>query len=183
MRHKTMINQGWLINARHVPSPNYNARPVGETINLLVIHNISLPPEQFGGGHIEQFFCNQLNTSEHPYFTDIADLTVSSHLLITRKGEVIQFVPFDQRAWHAGESYFEGRKNCNDFSIGIELEGTDTIPYTHAQYDSLERVTGVLMEVYPDITKERIVGHNHIAPERKTDPGEAFDWARFLDRM
>lgn len=173
------INQGWLSSARRVPSPNVNTRPAGVTINVLVIHNISLPPEQFGGGYIEQLFTNSLDTAAHPYFATIDGLEVSSHLLITREAEVIQFVPFDQRAWHAGQSCFLGKENCNDFSIGIELEGTDTIPYTDKQYLALAQITKILQQQYTQISHENIVGHNEIAPGRKTDPGESFDWSRY----
>ena len=173
------ITQGWLDQARRVPSPNMNERPRPIDINLLVIHNISLPPEQFGGGYIEQFFTNQLDPTEHPYFATIAELEVSSHLLITREGEYVQFVGFDRRAWHAGRSCFERRDNCNDFSIGIELEGTDTLAYTESQYQALSRVTQALCVAYPAITPERIVGHSDIAPGRKTDPGPAFDWGYY----
>ena len=179
MRINTTIQQGWISLARRVPSPNVNTRPQGTGITLLVIHNISLPPEQFGGGFIEQFFTNQLDSTAHPYFASIANMEVSSHLLITRDGEVIQFVPFDQRAWHAGQSHFLGRKNCNDFSIGIELEGTDTIPYTDQQYTVLAQITQVLQQEYTGIIDENIVGHSDIAPGRKTDPGESFDWSRY----
>lgn len=174
------IVNGWLAGVTHVPSLNYNTRPSDTTISLLVIHNISLPPEQFGGGYIEQFFTNQLRASDHPYFATIAGVEVSSHLLITREGEVLQFVPFTQRAWHAGQSHFNGRDNCNDFSIGIELEGADTIPYTDQQYQVLAQITQRLRVEYPAITQETIVGHCDIAPERKTDPGSAFDWARYF---
>ncbi len=180
--HNT-IEQGWLLGAQRVPSPNKNNRPVDTIIRLLVIHNISLPPEQFGGGYIEQFFTNQLDASVHPYFEQIADVEVSAHLLITREGKVVQFVAFDERAWHAGQSVFNGVENCNDFSIGIELEGTDTLPYTDAQYHCLSEVTQTLMTTYPEITKASIVGHNAIAPGRKTDPGEAFDWPRLLNSL
>jgi N-acetyl-anhydromuramoyl-L-alanine amidase len=173
------VHQGWLSSARRVSSPNANARPVDIPIKLLVIHNISLPPEQFENGYIEQFFTNQLDSTAHPYFTEIADMAVSAHLLITRSGEVIQFVPFSERAWHAGQSSFLGRKDCNDFSIGIELEGADTIAYTDIQYTALAQVTTCLMVAYPEIALDTIVGHSDIAPGRKTDPGESFDWSRF----
>lgn len=178
------IIDGSLSSARIVKSPNFNERPKGlGDIDLLVIHNISLPPEQFGGDYIEQFFCNRLDENVHPYFQTIKKLQVSAHLLITRKGEVIQFVPFSLRAWHAGRSCFDGRAECNDYSIGIELEGTDTIAYTDEQYRMLVIVTQSLMRHYPGITKKRIVGHNDIAPERKTDPGEAFNWKRFFELL
>lgn len=173
------IQHGWLSHARRVLSPNVNARPEHVLISLLVIHNISLPPEQFENGYIEQFFTNTLDASAHPYFSDIADLTVSAHLLITRSGEVIQFAPFDQRAWHAGASCFRGKENCNDFSIGVELEGADSIPYTDHQYAMLAQITQQLLIAYPAITKDNIVGHSDIAPGRKTDPGESFNWERF----
>lgn len=180
---KITIHQGWFSGARRVPSPNYNARPAEGTIRLLVIHNISLPPEQFGGGYIESFFMNQLDATADPYFKEIAHLEVSSHLLITREGEVVQFVPFDQRAWHAGQSSFQGQDNCNDFSIGIELEGADTLPYTDQQYRVLVDVSQQLMAEYSEIRPETIVGHSDIAPGRKTDPGEAFDWTRFFNGL
>jgi len=176
---KAAIANGWLRDARCCPSPNFNARPDGTEISLLVIHNISLPPGQFGGGYVQQFFCNQLNPAIHTYFASIADLQVSAHLLIERDGGVVQFVSFADRAWHAGASQFNGEDNCNNFSIGIELEGTDDQPYTDAQYAALEKVTRQLLATYPKLTPARITGHEHIAPGRKTDPGPAFDWARY----
>lgn len=180
---KEAIREGWLVGARRCPSPNYNQRPCGEPVSLLVIHNISLPPGQFGGGCIEAFFCNQLDTQAHPYFAEIADLQVSAHLLISREGCSTQFVSFDDRAWHAGQSLYDGRVNCNDFAIGIELEGTDDRPYTDAQYRELARVTRLLLLAYPALTPSRITGHADIAPERKTDPGPAFDWVRYLGSL
>ncbi|MET0356762.1 MAG: 1,6-anhydro-N-acetylmuramyl-L-alanine amidase AmpD [Cellvibrio sp.] len=172
------IKDGYLTSAIQCPSPNANQRPQGQSINLLVIHNISLPPGEFGTGCVQAFFTNQLDSVQHPYFLTIADLKVSAHLFIDRTGKVTQFVPFEARAWHAGASSFEGIANCNDYSIGIELEGCDNIAYTDAQYAALSEVARQILEAYPDITPERIVGHNQIAPERKTDPGEAFDWVR-----
>ncbi|WP_027852258.1 1,6-anhydro-N-acetylmuramyl-L-alanine amidase AmpD [Marinobacterium litorale] len=160
------------------PSPNCDDRP-GEEISLLVVHNISLPPGQFGGPGIRQLFTNCLDPDEHPFYREIHELRVSAHLLIDREGQVIQFVPFEKRAWHAGVSQFEGRERCNDFSIGIELEGADDIPYTDIQYQVLADVTRELMALYPEITPDRIVGHCDIAPGRKTDPGPAFDWERY----
>ena len=145
---------------------------------MIVIHGISLPPAQFGTAIIENFFCGQLTTWDDPYFAQIKDMRVSAHLLISRQGEIIQFVPFQQRAWHAGQSAFEGRVNCNDFSIGIELEGTDDLPYEAAQYQRLAGVIQVLRQAYPTIKRERIIGHADIAPGRKTDPGASFDWTR-----
>lgn len=183
MQQPMEIDQGWLatinVPVRHVKSPNYNERPPQAMVDLLVIHNISLPPGQFDNGYIEQFFTNRLPVADHPYFNTIDGVQVSAHVLITRLGEVIQFVSFDQRAWHAGRSCFEGRQECNDFSIGIELEGTDTLPYTDQQYSVLAAVARALLSAYPALTSERIVGHSDIAPGRKTDPGQVFDWLRF----
>ena len=157
-------------------SAHHDERPAGIAIDMIVVHNISLPPGQFGGDAIQQFFCGQLDHAAHPYFSEIATLRVSSHLLITRTGSVLQFVPFHQRAWHAGESSFKGRMRCNDFSIGIELEGTDELPFEPVQYQRLAEVIKVLRQAYPHISHDRIVGHSDIAPLRKTDPGPAFDW-------
>lgn len=168
---------GWVSGIRHCPSPNYNQRPHGE-ISLLVIHNISLPPGQFGTGKVQAFFGNQLVVDEHPYFAEICHLQVSAHFLIERDGAVTQFVSCLDRAWHAGVSQFQGRDNCNDFSLGIELEGTDEQPYTDQQYQALIELTERLRQAWPAITVERICGHCDIAPGRKTDPGPAFDWAR-----
>jgi len=170
---------GWLSGVRRCVSPNYNLRPDAADISLLVIHNISLPPAQFGGGWVEQFFCNQLPPEHHPYFTEIATLQVSSHFFIDRLGSVTQFVATGARAWHAGASLFGQRNNCNDFSLGIELEGTDIEAYADAQYASLVGLSACLMQGYPEISLERIVGHCDIAPGRKSDPGEAFDWLRY----
>lgn len=175
--------QGWLDAATRNPSPNFNERPDSSDVSLLVIHNISLPPGQFGGPHICNLFSNCLDPQGHPYFQQIADMRVSAHLLIERGGELVQFVSFDDRAWHAGQSSFAGVDNCNDYSIGIELEGADDVAYTDAQYQQLEAVTRSLMVRYPSITKQRIVGHSDIAPGRKTDPGVAFDWPRYLNRL
>lgn len=182
-------NEGWLhgdgesASVRHCLSPNFNQRPPASIIDLLVIHNISLPPGQFGGGCVEALFCNRLDCDTDPAFDDLRGLEVSAHLLIDRNGAITQFVSFYQRAWHAGISSFEGRSGCNDFSIGIELEGTDTLPYTDAQYMQLVRVTRRLCEYFPALTPSRIVGHSDIAPERKTDPGPAFDWARYRGQL
>lgn len=170
-------HSGWCQGVQHCPSPNYNARPTGE-VSLLVIHNISLPPGQFGTGQVQAFFQNQLCGDAHPYFAGIVHLQVSAHFLIERDGAIIQFVSTLERAWHAGVSSFAGRENCNDFSIGIELEGTDDLPYTDAQYAALIALTHELQRVHPAITLERICGHCDIAPVRKTDPGQAFDWSR-----
>lgn len=174
------VKKHWLNIAQKCISPNCNQRPEDE-ISLIVIHNISLPPKQYGNSYVEDFFCNRLNQNDHPYFVDIAHLEVSSHLFVRRDGSVVQFVPFDQRAWHAGVSSYSGRDNCNDFSIGIEIEGCDDEAYSFEQYQSLGKIIPALMEAYPDITSDRITGHEFIAPKRKTDPGWAFDWqALFL---
>lgn len=170
---------GWLQPVRRCPSENFNQRPSGCAIDLLVIHNISLPPGRFGGGFVEALFTNRLDSSAHPAFADLAGLRVSAHLLVARNGAVTQFVGLRERAWHAGASTFAGRDNCNDFSIGIELEGTDERPFTAAQYRHLAALTRTLQGVFPGIVAERIVGHSEIAPTRKTDPGPAFDWARY----
>ena len=169
----------WLPGLTHTPSPNYDARPHGQTVDLLVIHNISLPPGVFSGDAIEAFFQNRLDTDAHPYFREIADLQVSAHLLIRRDGRAQQFVALDQRAWHAGASCFEGRERCNDFSIGIELEGSDERQFEDAQYQTLSRLTRQIQDHFPSITAQRITGHSDIAPGRKTDPGPHFDWARY----
>ena len=173
----------WLSNARRVVSPNFDDRPQGVGIDLLVIHGISLPPGEFGTSCIEKLFCNTLDYDSHPYFQHIRDLRVSAHLLIDRQGEVIQFVPFHQRAWHAGRSSFNGRENCNDFSIGIELEGTDEVDYEPAQYETLSQVITALRQTWPRLDDEHIRGHCHIAPGRKTDPGPAFDWDRLYSTL
>lgn len=170
---------GLLDIAQYIPSPNYDERPYGVEIDLLVIHNISLPHGVFGGSHIIDLFCNKLDPIAHPSFAVIAGLRVAAHLLICRNGGVIQFVPFHKRAWHAGVSTFHGRANCNDFSIGIELEGCDDVSYEEAQYQQLAAITKLLQQIYPKITQENIVGHSDIAPIRKTDPGKAFDWERY----
>ena len=164
-----------LEGARICNSPNFSDR-LNEEISLLVIHNISLPPGQFGNNFVDQFFTNKLDPNKDPYFEEIYEMKVSSHLFIDREGLLTQFVPFDKAAWHAGVSEFKGRDNCNEFSIGIELEGTDDLEYSSNQYKTLIEVTKALMEAYPNISADNIVGHQDIAPVRKTDPGEAFDW-------
>lgn len=161
------------------PSPNRNSRPQGMAINLLVIHNISLPPGHFGGPWVDQLFHNRLAAKAHPYFEQIAHLRVSAHLFIRRDGRAVQYVPLAERAWHAGRSSFQGREGCNDFSIGIELEGTDDLAYTQAQYGQLAQLTKGIRVRYPEIRREHILGHCDIAPGRKTDPGAAFDWPLF----
>lgn len=171
----TLDAQGWLAGARHVPSPNCDERPEGVAVELVVVHNISLPPGQFGGDGIVELFSNRLDPAGHPYYATISELRVSAHFLIRRDGELLQFVPCARRAWHAGVSSWHGRTRCNDFSLGIELEGTDDLPFTDAQYDRLNELLGELYDRYPiaDVT-----GHSDVAPDRKTDPGPCFDWER-----
>ena len=170
---------GWIEQARRVASPNFGPRPPACAPELLVIHNISLPPGCYGGDCIERLFSNCLDWDEHPFFTEIRGAEVSSHLMIRRCGELVQFVDLRERAWHAGQSCFAGRDKWNDFSIGIDLEGTDEDPYTAAQYGTLVAVTRRLLTHYPAMAVDRIVGHSDIAPGRKTDPGPAFDWHRY----
>ena len=177
------LADGWFEQVRRVPSPNCEPRSAGCDPDLLVIHNISLPPGHYGGECIEHLFTNCLDWEAHPFFDEIRGIEVSAHLLIRRGGEVLQFVSLRERAWHAGQSCFEGRSECNDFSIGIELEGTDDDAYTDDQYLVLSAVTNVLMAQYPGITAQRIVGHSDIAPGRKTDPGPAFDWIRYRQSL
>lgn len=172
-------NDGWLQQAKIVPSEHFDQRPENADISLLVIHNISLPPGEYGNDSIERFFTGQLNPQEHPFFQVIHTMRVSAHCLIKRTGEVVQFVSFYNRAWHAGQSCFAGVQRCNDYSIGIELEGTDYDSYTKEQYTSLSQVTISLQNSFPMITPQRITGHQYIAPLRKTDPGLVFDWRHY----
>ena len=172
------IQDHWLAGATHIPSPNCDDRP-DSRIDLLVIHCISLPPGRYGGPFIAQLFTNRLDAAAHPYFQEIVGMRVSAHLLIRRDGSLLQFVPFNKRAWHAGESCFCGEQRCNDFSIGIELEGTDEEQFAPVQYERLAEVTRALMQAYPGIVTDRIAGHSEIAPGRKSDPGPGFDWHRY----
>ena len=174
----TQVQDGKLIGATQIASPNFNTRPDDTDIQLIVIHNISLPPSQFGGGYIQQFFQNKLDWSIHPYFQTIEGMQVSAHLLILRTGEVIQFVNFNDRSWHAGRSSYLAQKECNDYSIGIELEGSDDLPFEIEQYQALVEIVTVLRQAYPKI-QNHIAGHSDIAPKRKTDPGLYFDWQLF----
>jgi N-acetyl-anhydromuramoyl-L-alanine amidase len=169
---------GLLTGVRQVLSPHCDERPAGVTADLIVLHGISLPPGEFGGPWIDRLFTGDLPAEAHPYFGAIAGGRVSAHALIRRAGAIVQYVPFGQRAWHAGVSSYEGRAACNDFSVGIELEGTDDIPYTDAQYEQLARLIQALLREYPTLGRERVVGHNEVAPGRKTDPGPVFDWER-----
>lgn len=170
---------GWLSGANPLPSPNFGDRPPGAEVSLIVLHNISLPPDQFGGDWVEDFFLNRLDAAAHPYFSTISGLQVSAHFYVCRDGRVIQFVSCDRRAWHAGQSIWRGRENCNDYSVGIELEGSDFQPYTAAQYTALWPLLDALCEHYPIAG---IAGHCHVAPVRKTDPGPSFDWAALRGR-
>lgn len=171
--------QGLLVGGEYIPSPNCDDRPAG-AIELLVIHNISLPPGEFGGDGVQRLFTNSLDVAAHPYYQTIAGLKVSAHFMVRRDGRIVQFVSCLKRAWHAGESCWQGGQRCNDFSIGIELEGTDTVPFTEAQYNALHRLTMALREAYPI---RGIAGHSDIAPQRKTDPGPCFEWVRYLSGL
>jgi N-acetyl-anhydromuramoyl-L-alanine amidase len=168
---------GLLAGVRQVLSPHFDARPTGVLPELLVVHGISLPPAQFGGPWIDRLFTGTLPANAHPYFREIAAQRVSAHALIRRDGQLVQYVPFGERAWHAGPSTYRGRSACNDFSIGVELEGTDDTPYTDTQYVSLAELTAALLAAYPSLSAQAIAGHSEIAPGRKTDPGPSFDWA------
>jgi N-acetyl-anhydromuramoyl-L-alanine amidase len=172
------LETGWLTSVRRIVSPNQDERPPGMVAEWFVIHGISLPPGEYGGPWIDALFTNRLEPTLHPYFHQIHHLRVSAHVLIARDGMLTQYVPFHKRAWHAGISFFEGRSRCNDFTIGIELEGTDLTPYTEVQYQTLAALIVVLTQVYTTLSKERIIGHSDIAPGRKTDPGPSFDWQR-----
>jgi AmpD protein len=173
----TLFKAGWYKFARHLASPNFGTRPADTQINLIVIHSISLPPGQFGGDEVQQLFTNTLDWNAHPYFEKIRDTQVSAHFYIRRNGELWQFVSCDDRAWHAGQSCYLGKDNCNDYSVGIELEGLEGHSFEAAQYDSLTSVCAALQQNYPIAN---VTGHEHIAPGRKTDPGEKFDWPQVL---
>lgn len=175
---KVNIGSGTLEAARQNPSPNHGDRPDGASPSLIVIHNISLPPDEFGGSGIDELFTNCLNPQEHPFYAGICHLTVASHLLIRRDGEIVQYVPFHKKAFHAGISCYQGRENCNEFSIGIELEGSDYVAFTAIQYEQLIQVIAGLCAAYPDLKPENITGHQHVAPGRKTDPGPFFEWQK-----
>ena len=178
------INEaGWLQPVEIERSPNYDARPENSKIKLVVVHGISLPPGEFGGGYIQQFFSNRLDPGAHEYFAEINEMRVSAHCLIERSGQIIQFVSFHDCAWHAGESNWQGEEACNQFSIGIELEGTDDLAYSDEQYSRLAELIDCLRKHFPEISEDAICGHNDIAPGRKTDPGPAFDWNRLRDVM
>lgn len=179
MKTPCLDPEGWHARARRVPSPNCDARPEGTAIDLIVLHNISLPPGVFTGDAVIDLFTNRLDWDAHPYYQGIRGLRVSAHFFIRRDGSLIQFVPCTRRAWHAGASSWRGRERCNDFSIGIELEGTDTLPYAEAQYATLESLLDDLVHTYPI---RGVAGHMHVAPGRKTDPGSAFEWARLAHR-
>ncbi len=174
---------GLAAGVRQVLSPHFDERPSGTAVDLIVVHGISLPPGEFGGPWIDRLFTGNLPVDGHPYFREIAGQRVSSHALIRRSGEIVQYVPFGLRAWHAGISQYQGRAACNDFSIGIELEGTDNEAYADAQYAQLAGLIVALLEAYPTLSPERIAGHSDIAPARKTDPGPAFDWERLRELL
>lgn len=183
MRYSVSPGAGLIRPAAQCPSPNQDERPQGSRPELIVVHAISLPPRSFGGSYIEQLFTNCIDRSAHPYFEQIAGMHVSAHLLMKRDGSLVQFVPFGRRAWHAGQSSFRGRSGCNDFSIGIELEGDDETPYADAQYVELAGVIQALLAAYSSLDARRVAGHCDISPGRKTDPGPAFDWLRLYDEM
>ncbi len=175
---KINASTGLLTPCTQILSPNRDLRPKDQIVDLIVIHSISLPPGKYGGDAIERFFCNQLPAEEHPYFQQIHEMKVSAHILIKRDGSIVQFVPFHERAWHAGRSCYQGREHCNDFSIGIELEGTDTEAFENSQYTQLAELVLALEETCPGIDRGSITGHSDIAPGRKTDPGSGFDWQK-----
>jgi AmpD protein len=174
---------GWVVGVRRVASPNFDERPVGAALDLIVVHGISLPPGEFANGWIDRFFCNDLPADAHPYFATICDAAVSAHVLIARDGTLTQYVPFDRRAWHAGKSEYCGRNACNDFSVGVELEGVDDLEYASEQYRALAELIVALRRAYPSLARAEVVGHSDIAPGRKTDPGPAFDWLELRRRL
>jgi AmpD protein len=177
------VDTGLLLGVRQVLSPHRDARPPGVQAELIVLHGISLPPGEFGGPWIDRLFCGDLPSAAHPYFATLAGARVSAHLLVGRAGAVTQYVPFQARAWHACVSSYQGRAACNDFSIGIELEGTDELPYSGEQYQATAALIAALCASYPSLSRERLVGHSDIAPGRKTDPGPAFDWRRLRQSL
>ena len=178
MKLQVDIDSGLMRGVRQVASPNRDTRPPGVAADLMVVHGISLPPGEFGGPWIDRLFTNTLPAEVHPYFAEVAALRVSSHLAVARDGAVTQYVKFTERSWHAGQSNYRGREACNDFSVGVELEGTDMLPYEPAQYGALAQIVAALCAAYPGLSPDRLVGHSDIAPGRKTDPGPAFDWPR-----
>jgi len=177
------LADGLIDGVRQCPSPNCDERPEGAAPDGVILHGISLPPGEFGGPQIESLFTNDLDWDAHPYFREIRGLRVSAHLLVRRDGEIVQFVPFGLRAWHAGESEFRGRPRCNDYTIGIELEGEDDTPYDDRQYPALATVLDTLFAAYPPLSARRLAAHSDVAPGRKTDPGPAFDWLRLYDLL
>ncbi len=179
---KINTTTGLLDECKQCPSPNKDTRPKNTVIDLIVVHSISLPPGEYGNDAIEHFFQNQLDKNEHPYFEEIFDMQVSSHALIKRSGEIIQFVPFHERSWHAGQSNYQGRECCNDFSIGIELEGTDSDDFEDIQYQQLAQLVNALQTAYPAIS-DHITGHSDISPGRKKDPGTGFDWNKLKNHL
>lgn len=180
---KVDTNTGVIEGSRQNPSPNHDNRPDDLQPSLIIIHNISLPPGEFGGNGIDELFTNNLNPEEHAFYAEICHLEVASHLLIRRDGEVVQYVPFHKRAFHAGASCYRGRERCNDFSIGIELEGSDYVPFATVQYEQLISIIKALCAAYPELSYNNITGHQHVAPGRKTDPGPFFDWKILSDKL
>ena len=183
MTNLCIDDAGWLQSVEVFRSPNFDSRPDNTPIKLVVVHGISLPPGEYGGGHIQQFFCNNLDPQLHPYFESICSMTVSAHCLVERDGNIIQFVSFVDRAWHAGVSEWRGEPVCNNFSVGIELEGCDEQSYNDAQYSSLAKLIAALRSKYPEIDADAITGHSDIAPVRKTDPGPAFEWGKLKEYL
>ncbi|WP_301098474.1 1,6-anhydro-N-acetylmuramyl-L-alanine amidase AmpD [Otariodibacter sp.] len=183
MQKTLKIENGWLVDQKRVLSPHFDPRPIIDDISLLVIHYISLPPDEFGGDFVDQFFQGKLDPTQHPYFEEIKDLRVSAHCFINREGKLTQYVNFNDMAWHAGLSSFQGREKCNQFSIGIELEGSNNQPFTAEQYQTLIQLTHSILQTYPKITPDRIVGHSDIAPGRKIDPGQYFDWEYYRSQV
>lgn len=179
----TITASGWLQPCRRMPSINWDERPAGIDIDLLVIHSISLPPGEFGSGHVDDLFCNCLDPEGHPYFREITDLRVSAHVFVDRRGRPTQYVPFGKRAWHAGVSEYQGRESCNDFSIGIEFEGAENVAYEDAQYRTVAGIAVALRGRYSSLKNGAMVGHSDIAPGRKTDPGDSFDWNRLMNEI
>jgi len=183
LREYAITEDGWLADAERSESPNQDERPAGCVPELIVLHSISLPPGQFGGPHIAELFCNRLDWNAHSYFKSIEGMRVSAHVLVRRDGALLQFVSFARRAWHAGESTFRGRTRCNDFSIGIEMEGEDDTAYSDAQYARVAALVSALCRHYPQLDYRKTAGHCDISPGRKTDPGAAFDWLRLYDEL
>ena len=177
-KHPIVMKDGWIETIRQIASPNHDVRPEGIVVKLIVIHSISLPPGQFESGMVEKFFTNKLPSGAHPYIDELLEVKVSAHFFVGRSGEITQFVSINNRAWHAGLSTWKEQDNCNDFSVGIEIEGSDSVPFTEEQYSSLNELLTLLLDALPSCGLHGVVGHSDIAPDRKTDPGPLFDWAK-----